>query len=177
MPKGIGLTSNLSNPFPPSYDGVGIYCHDDGVNKKLVIRDEDNNIIPVQDIAEQVGGNSQNFSRTMTNMSGITIPAGKAVYISAPGQISLADSTGSTTSVFFGITKTSIPNGQQGDVIYSGVAPGVFLVPITGYIWLDTTAGELIDSPPQNPGESQVIVGLADGLDLIIQPQLLGTVQ
>lgn len=173
-PKGITFTPESTNPLPAGQSGF--WLKDNGISTELMFKKDDDTHIDIQNVIEQVGGNSQNFSRSMLNSSGITIPAGKAVYIAAPGQIGLADATGSITSVFFGITTESIPNGQIGNVVYAGIVPNVLQAPLTGHIWLDTIAGELTVNPPQNPGDYQVTVGIADGLDLILQPQVFGLV-
>lgn len=169
-PLGIEFTPT-SDPFAAGQAGL-FY---DPVNG-LKIRNPDNSIISAQEVLEQVGGNSQNFQRLMQNNSGTTIPAKSAVYISSPGYIAPADSTGSTTSVFFGITTASIANGGSGSVIYTGIVQGFFGSPTTGYVWLDTVAGQVTTIPPSSPGERLVIVGIADGLDLILQPQVQGEI-
>ena len=176
MAKGLLLEKLMSTPFDISHVGLGIYAEDVAGVAKLVIRDENNVTIPLQEAVEQVAGNNQFFKRTMMNMTGATIPVNTPVYISSPGEISPTDATGSITSVFFGITKTTSNHGETVDVIYSGVVTNFFNTPEVGYVWLSTLVGQVALVAPNTPGDRLIIVGIADGLDLIIQVSLMGQV-
>lgn len=169
-PLGVQFTPT-TDPFSAGQAGI-YYDIVDGFK----FRKTNNTYVNAQIILEQVGGDAQRLERTMQNSSGATIPAKSAVYISSPGYIDLADSTGPVTSMFFGITSSSIANGDSGAVIHTGVVKDFFASPTSGYVWLDTIAGQVSTVPPSNPGERLMIVGIADGLDLILQPHLQGDV-
>lgn len=169
-PTGIELTPS-SDPFAAGKAGI-YYDPTEG----LKIKKPDNTYLKAQDILEQVSGNAQNFQRLMQNSTGTTIAAKKAVYIASPGNIAPADASDATKSVFLGVTAASISTGSSGPVIYSGVVENFFGSPTSGYVWLDTLAGEVSTVAPTGAGEKLVIVGIADGLDLILQPQVIGEV-
>lgn len=174
-PKAITFDPQIADPLASGQKGL--WTRDNVGTTELMYKTDGNVNIPISQTIVNLSSNNQYFSKTMLNNSGLTIAANKVVYINAPGQIALADSTGAITSIPFGITMESIPNGSSGKVIYAGTAAGVLGSSMTSYVWLDTIAGEMSISPPQNPGEFQVILGIADGFDLIFRPQALGQVQ
>jgi hypothetical protein len=116
------------------------------------------------------------MARLMINGSSATIPAGSPVYITSPGQVALAHCDSDVAHVFLGIAAAPIAAGQQGKIIYAGVVPGIFqgMGLNSGYIWLGSTPGQLSLVEPQNVGDYLVIIGLIDGDDLILQPQMNG---
>jgi hypothetical protein len=122
-------------------------------------------------------GNSTYFSMNLLNNSGSTIPANSPVYMSAAGQISLANCTNvmPAASIVIGITTAAITNGTSGPVAYSGYITGVASGLTTGsYAYLSST-GTLTNTPPSTPGYEVVILGVVNGNDLFLQIMNIGT--
>lgn len=165
---------NLSEENPIQVGNVGIWVDSD--TSRLQYTRPDGTILHVGDILENVGSDDFQMTRTMTNISTASIPAGSPVYIVSPGNIALAHCDSETAHKFFGIAAATIPAGQSGKIIYGGIAPGIFsgMGFNTGYIWLGSTPGSLQLVEPDNSGDYLMIIGLIDGEDLILQPQLNG---
>jgi hypothetical protein len=172
-PTGIELTPQVTNPLSSGKTGLWV----DNTNKQLMYTRHDNTLLPLGNIVESLGGQFQQFTRTMKNLTGATIPAGSAVYISGQGQIGLCNASSSPAFKFFGITAASIPNASTGTVVYLGSIQGIFTglgIPAGSYIWISEVSGALSTTPATSAGSFEVIVGISDGDDLILQPQVRG---
>jgi hypothetical protein len=170
-PTGLQLTPQTTCPIPSGDLGIWIDS-----TEKLQFRKANNTDLAVSTILETLSGNAPNFKRRMTNNTGITIPAGSAVYMSGDNQIALAETDVEDHSHFFGITAATCPDGTSVEVIFTGVAPGIMALsglPTNTRIWLSPTPGTYSDTPP-GPGSYQVQIGLVCGDDLILQIQNYG---
>jgi hypothetical protein len=174
-PTGIQFTPVPSNPFPSGMIGIWV----DSSNEQLKYTKQDGGVLDVGGVIEEFGSENQYFSRTKTNNSGVTIPSGSAVCIKSDGSIGLADADDPANSVFFGIASESIAHGSSGKIIYHGVVAGILTglgLPSGTYLWLSTTPGQMSTSAPTQAGSYLVIIGIVDGNDLILQPQVNGQV-
>lgn len=172
-PTAIQLTPQATNPLPAGQIGLWV----DQAANHLSFSRVDGTILPIGQILEAQAGQYQQLTRNMRNLTGATIPAGSAVYISGPGQIDLCNASGTDAFKFFGITATSIPNASTGSVVYLGSINGIFTslgIPAGSYIWISDTSGALSTVPASGASSKEVIVGLSDGDDLILQPQVRG---
>lgn len=104
------------------------------------------------------------LATNVRNQSGSTIAAFQVVYISgATGNkplISLADAdTEATSSKTYGVTATSIANNGTGDVVTVGELSGIDTSAFTegDSLWLSTTAGGVVTTPPAEPAHSVFI--------------------
>lgn len=95
------------------------------------------------------------------NRTGVTIPAGKVVYINgATGNrptIALASAlTESTSSKTFGITRTSIANNSTGFVVTVGELQNIDTQSLTegDLLWLGDALGSIVTTPPAKPSHS-----------------------
>jgi len=168
-PTGVELTPS-PNPIP--IGKVGIWVND--YNKRLMFTRADGTIIPIGDFFELLDGESQYFARNKTNATGSTIPAGAPVYIKSDGTVGLADADDEASATFFGIAAVTIPDGESGKIIYTGVVPGILagLGLTTGtYLWLSSTPGGMTTEPPFTQNAHLRIIGIVDGDDLILQQQ------
>lgn len=109
---------------------------------------------------------------------------GSVLYIKSDGHTGLADASAEATSMVAGIAIEAVTGGQTGHYITDGFIERDDWTPITGsanltpgtVYYLSLTAGGLTDTPPEEVGESIVIVGRAlteNGLDIEIQPAML----
>jgi len=127
------------------------------------------------------GGSGTDFTINLLNMTGSTIPAYSAVYLSATGQITPANCTNSppAASRVIGITTAAITNGNSGPVIYGGYIAGALTglgISTGDYVYLSSSPGVLTSTAPSTPGYETVILGVANGNDLFLQIQNIGTV-
>lgn len=104
------------------------------------------------------------LATNVRNQSGSTIAAFQVVYISgATGNkplISLADAdTEATSSKTYGVTATAIANNGTGDVVTAGELSGIDTSAFTegDSLWLSTTAGGVVTTPPAEPAHSVFI--------------------
>lgn len=104
------------------------------------------------------------LATNVRNQTGSTIGAFQVVYISgATGNkplISLADAdTEATSSKTYGVTATSIANNGTGDVVTVGELSGIDTSAFTegDSLWLSSTAGGVVTSPPAEPAHSVFI--------------------
>lgn len=179
-PTAVQLSPQVTNPLPAGQTGIWYQMDPStgGTSHKFMSTNADGTTVAVQAILEQVGGNTQYFSRSKTNNTGATIPAGSAVTILSDGSIDLCDSVDVSRCQFFGVTKTSIPSGSAGPVIYSGVVSGIFAgmgLQSGSYVYLGPAPGSI---SPSSGGSSQslvnIILGIVDGNDLILQVHVEG---
>lgn len=161
-----------ANPIPA--ESVGLWVDEE--TKRLQYTRPDGSVLHAGDILELIDGGYFQMTRTMQNGTEATIPVGKAVYIMAPGKVAPASCNSEVGHIFMGITATTIPPEGTGKIIYGGVVPSIFqgMGLNSGYIWLGSAPGELSLVEPENVGDYLVIIGLIDGEDLILQPQLNG---
>lgn len=175
MAKGIVFTPQSSNPLSGSQRGFWVNASGDVVYSDTVTdRNISQSITNLED-----GTGITALSRMYLNSSGSTIAAGKPVYSPATGEIALADGTTATKARIIGVTLESINNGQSGKVVLYGVIAGVSGHTHGRYLYLGDDPGEFIDvEPTLGPypsGFYVVIVGILDGTNLIVRPQLVGT--
>jgi hypothetical protein len=104
------------------------------------------------------------LATNVRNQTGSTIGAFQVVYISgATGNkplISLADAdTEATSSKTYGVTATSIANNGTGDVVTAGELSGIDTSAFNegDLLWLSTTAGGVVTSPPAEPAHAVFI--------------------
>lgn len=104
------------------------------------------------------------LATNVRNQTGSTIGAFQVVYISgATGNkplISLADAdTEATSSKTYGVTATSIANNGTGDVVTAGELSGINTSAFNegDLLWLSTTAGGVVTSPPAEPAHAVFI--------------------
>jgi hypothetical protein len=104
------------------------------------------------------------LATNVRNQTGSTIGAFQVVYISgATGNkplISLADAdTEATSSKTYGVTATSIANNGTGDVVTAGELSGIDTSAFNegDLLWLSTTAGGVVTSPPTEPAHAVFI--------------------
>jgi len=174
-PLGVQLAPVASNPLAAGQIGLWV----DSAAKHLMYSRPDGTILPIGQIVETIGGQSQNFARTKVNNSTATIPAGSPVYIASDGSIGLAGADSENTATFFGVTSSSIAPGASGSVIYTGVVSGILagLGLTTGtYLWLSSTPGGMQTTAPTEAGAHLRIIGIVDGDDLILQQQHNGQI-
>lgn len=173
-PTGIELTPVAATPFTTGKVGLWVQ----NTSNLMMFTRPDGTALNVGKILENSGGDNSQQTRTYTNASLATIPAGSPVYIVSPRHIALAHCDSEQSAKFLGITAESIAANAQGKVIYTGVVPGIFagLGLSVGYVWLGSNPGSITLTDPVNPDDYKFIIGLIDGDDLIIQPQLVGKV-
>lgn len=104
------------------------------------------------------------LATNVRNQTGSTIDAFQVVYISgATGNkplVSLADAdTEATSTKTYGVTATSIANNGTGDVVTAGELSGIDTSAFNegDLLWLSTTAGGVVTSPPAEPAHAVFI--------------------
>jgi hypothetical protein len=174
-PTGLQLTPQASTPLPMGQLGFWI----DSASEHIMFTRADGTHLQVGAILEKLQGSAPNFSRSMKNNSGVTIPAGTPVFMSATNEIYPADADNEEASRFFGFTTATCADQAMVNVIFSGVVPGLMAqtgLPTNTRIWLTSTPGLISEVPPTTPGSYQVQLGLICGDDLILQIQSYGQV-
>ena len=111
-------------------------------------------------------GNATELQFTAKNITGSTIAAGKAVYVSgASGSdttIALAANTSAATMPAFGITKDAIANNASGVVVLAGSLAGINTSSFSeGDELYVSTAGDLTDTKPTGTALIQKIAKVA----------------
>ena len=111
-------------------------------------------------------GNATELQFTAKNITGSTIAAGKAVYVSgASGSdttIALAANTSASTMPAFGITKDAIANNASGVVVLAGSLAGINTSSFSeGDELYVSTAGDLTDTKPTGTALIQKIAKVA----------------
>ena len=158
----------ITNPPTPNSDHAVLWVGDDHGNTVLNIKDADGQNI-------EVARDSVLIAR---NITGSTLLAGSAVYISgstgdAPN-IALAKADSSTTVPAIGILPNSIPNNSFGRVFTQGVITGVNLSAYNSgdSVWVSpVSAGTLTSTEPTHPNFHQqvgiVIRNTSNGILLV----------
>lgn len=173
-PTGLTFIPQATSPIPAGKAGFWV----DTASGELNYTDVAQNVINVSATVQNINGDAASFARTATNNQTYTIPAGVPVCLVGPRSIDLASAATLSQATFFGITVSSIAPGSSGKVIYAGVVPGIFTGTglAEGYIWLSDTPGVMSISAPTAAGSYLRIIGIIDGDDLILQPQVTGEV-
>lgn len=170
---------NPQSANPVALGNVGLWVSTDATNPKLMYTRADGTILPVGSILELIGGSAASLSIMMKNSTGATLPVGVPVYISAAGEVALADTDSPVAHRFFGITAQTIANGATGKIIYQGVVPGILAgtgMQAGAYVWLGDTPGLMQDIAPSTSGSFLIIIGICNGDDLILQQQTNGQI-
>lgn len=173
-PLGIEFETTGSNPLGSGKAGFWVNTSDelvyeDGTTAKNFTQSIDN-------LESGLGVNS--LSRLMFNNTGITIPKGTPVYSPTAGEIEPARGSVDAEARVIGITAENIPNGQNGLVAYAGMLTGVSGYTHGSYLYLDDTAGVLVDVEPTlgpySAGFNVVIVGLVEDDNIMLQISHVG---
>lgn len=172
---GVEIVDVETNPIPAGKTGLWV----DQATKKLFFTNPDGSFLAVSGGIEHITGDNANLKRSMQNTTGATIPVNSAVYISGTRQIALADADDPIKHRIFGFTAASVGNNDWVDVIYQGVVPNLLAgsgIASGSWVWLQAVPGTISDTDAGITGAYLVIVGQADGDDLIIQIQTNGQI-
>lgn len=100
-------------------------------------------------------------SQYLTLTAATALTAGQLCYLDTSGTMSLADASAESTSKsLLGIATTAISSGATGKFLIKGIYDTTGLT--TGsLLYVSTTAGEMVGSPPGSSGEIIRILGYA----------------
>jgi len=173
-PTGLELVPQASNPLAGGQRGIWISTSEELIHQKAA--GIENVTQKLTDLTSGIGVNA--LVRSMSNITGITIPAYTPVYSPSVGNIAPANGTNTVTAKIIGVTTEEILTSNSGNVAYAGLVTGV-----TGFthnmdLYLDQTDGIMTETEPSSgpfpSGFVVVRIGVIEGTNLHLQISRVG---
>ena len=173
-PTGLELVPQASNPLDIGQRGIWISTSEELIHQK------NGSMVNVSqkldDLTSGIGVNA--LVRTMSNITGVTIPAFTPVYSPSAGNIAPANGTVEAQAKVLGITLEAIDTATSGQVAYAGLVENV-----TGFthnmdLYLDQVSGQMTETEPSSgpfpSGFVVVRIGVIEGTNLHLQISRVG---
>lgn len=172
-PTGLQLTPVSANPLG---SGKGIWTnlsaeliYENGATAKNITQS-------INNLESGLGVNA--LTRLMLNNTGSTILKGTPVYSPSAGEIAPARGTVDAEARVIGVAAANIPNASNGPIAYAGMLTGVTGYTHGAYLYLDSTAGVIVDTAPTlgpySAGFNVVIIGVMENNNFMLQIHHVG---